>query len=88
MGVPQGTVLVPVGFSVYDNDFTLKFVIACLYLFADDSSVVVRGKNFPEVNLKSTIVNQNVISFAEDNFLRLNAKKTIYYKSTLLKQKH
>jgi hypothetical protein len=53
-----------------------RVVLACLYLFADDSSAVVRGSNYPEVNLKSAAVNQNVINFAGDNFLRLNAQKT------------
>jgi hypothetical protein len=76
MGVPQGTNLGPVGFSVYDNDFPLKVVLACLYLYADDSSVVVKAKNHPELNLKTEIANQNVIDFASDNFLRLNAQKT------------
>jgi hypothetical protein len=76
MGVPQGTILGPVGFSVYDNDFSLKVVIACLYLFADDSSVVVRAKTYSELNSKTEIANQNVVDFSKDNFLRLNAKKT------------
>jgi Reverse transcriptase (RNA-dependent DNA polymerase) len=76
MGVPQGTVLGPVGFSVYDNDFPLKLVIACLYLFADDSTALVSAKNYTELHSKTKTANQNVIDFSNDNFLRLNAKKT------------
>jgi Reverse transcriptase (RNA-dependent DNA polymerase) len=76
MGVPQGTNLGPVGFSVYDNDFPLKVILACLYLYADDSSVVVKAKTYPELHLKTELANKNVVDFASDNFLRLNAKKT------------
>jgi hypothetical protein len=47
-----------------------------MYLYADDSSVVVRAINYPELNSKTEIANENVTDFAKSNFLRLNAKKT------------
>jgi hypothetical protein len=76
MGVPQGTTLGPFGWTAYSNDFPLYIIIACLILFADDSSVIVRGKTSVEVNEKTKNVNDNVVQFADDNFLKLNAAKT------------
>jgi hypothetical protein len=76
MGVPQGTTLGPFSWNSYSNDFALYIIIACLILFADDSSVIVKGRTAKLVNEKTVETNNAVVNFAENNFLRLNAAKT------------
>jgi hypothetical protein len=88
MGVPQGTTLGPFGWNSYCNDFPLYILLAILMIFADDSTAIVKGESYKEVNAKTVETNKSVINFAELNFLRLNASKTIIFsKSILIKLK-
>jgi hypothetical protein len=44
-------------------------------MFADDSSALVKGKNNIEVNAKTIAVNDSVINFDNENFLRIETYK-------------
>ena len=76
-GVPQGSVLGPVLFSVYINDLPL-FLTAICELFADDTTVHVSNC---KPSVISITLQQNInqlVAWSELNHMSLNPQKTKY----------
>ena len=77
-GVPQGSILGPLLFTVYINDLTnhLKSTESKVYLYADDTAIFVRGKTVEGINRVLNSELNHVSRWLQKNFLTLNVKKT------------
>lgn len=76
-GVPQGSVLGPLLFLLYINDITYNVNSYNTTLFADDTSLLIKGENNDKLQLALTETTKQLSSWFNHNNLIINTVKTV-----------
>ena len=85
-GVPQGSVLGPLLFLIYINDFPTSNDFKS-FLFADDTSLFLSGTSIDNLKIKAQKELDRVEAWFNANRMQLNSKKTKFILFNLTKAK-
>ena len=76
IGVPQGSVLGPLPFLIYINDFHNIVTYSDIHHFADDTNLLYASKSIKDINRRVKLDLKNIIYWLRANNISLNADKT------------
>ena len=77
-GVPQGSILGPILFLIYVNDFSKCLQTADAIMYADDTNVFLHHKNVNPLFAKAQLELYNITKWLAAYKLTLNINKTKY----------
>ena len=77
-GVPQGSILGPLLFTLYVNNLPCQIIEGSSYLYADDTAILVNGLNSDDIEFKLNNNLQRLARWFMDNKLSLNLHKCKY----------
>ena len=75
-GVPQGTISGPLLFIIYSLDLPNFVSSASVYAFADDTSLLCKGRNNEELRVNCKNAFNDLFTWVDNNLLQINVGKT------------
>ena len=78
MGVPQGSVLGPLLFTLYINNFSKNIPTGTPILYADDTAILFEARSINDLNKQIKEGMKAVTTWLKQNKLTINVSKSVF----------